>query len=174
MLIDYPRTSVFNSSIETLFSPRLGPPYSSRKSYLSGQKVWRKGVENHSLIEGKCFTEMLILFTPTISYTHLLYPRFTFLWHILYFPLHMHSPITHVIICFGRIIIDIIILWNEKRCVLFLEGKEMTSTENSDLTDRRLHKRIKLTIQSGEKIHEKKLRYIWDATRSKSVNWSPP
>ena len=62
----------------------------------------------------------------------------------------------------------------KKRCVLFLEGKEMTSIENSDLTDRRLHKRIKLTIQSGKKIHEKKLRYIWDATRSKSVNWSPP
>jgi len=70
----------------------------------------------------------------------------------------MHSPIICVIICFGRIIIDIIILWNEKRCVLFLEGKEMTSTENSDLTDRRLHKRIKLTIQSGKKIHEKKTK----------------
>ena len=130
MLIDYPRTSVFNSSLETLFSPRLGPPYSSRKSYLSGQKVWRKGVENHSLIEGKCFTEMLILFTPTISYAHLLYPCFTFLWHILYFPLHMHSPITHVIICFGRIIIDIIILLRKRKTRIIFGRKKMTSLLN--------------------------------------------
>ena len=43
----------------------------------------------------------------------------------------------------------------KKRCVLFLEGKEMTSIENSDLTDRRLHKRIKLRTQSEKKVMEK-------------------
>ena len=42
--------------------------------------------------------------------THLLYPLITFLWHTLYFSLHMHSPIFRVIILIGRIIIDIIIL----------------------------------------------------------------
>ena len=67
--------------------------------------------------------KILILFTPAISYTHLLYPCITFLWHTLYFPLHMHSPIIRLIICFRRIIIDIIVYRRKERCVLFLEGK---------------------------------------------------
>ena len=37
------------------FSLRLGPPYSSWRSHLSGPEVWRKGVVTHFLIERKCF-----------------------------------------------------------------------------------------------------------------------
>jgi len=35
----------------------------------------------------------------------------------------MHSVIIRVVICFEKIILDIIILWKEKRRVLFLEEK---------------------------------------------------
>jgi len=72
-----------------------------------------KRVETHFLIEEKCFYRKLIVFTPTIFYTHLLYPCITFFWHTLYFSLYI--PIICVIICFGRIIIDIIILQKEKK-----------------------------------------------------------
>ena len=75
------------------------------------------------LVSSMFSTKSLILFTPAISYTHLLYPCITFLWHTLYFPLHMHSLIIHLIICFRRIIIDIIVYRRKERCVLFLEGK---------------------------------------------------
>ena len=41
-----------------------------------------------------------------------------FFWHTLYFPLHM--PIICIIIYFGRIIIDTIVLWKEnKMCIIF-------------------------------------------------------
>jgi len=75
------------------------------------------------LVSSMFSTKSLILFTPAISCTHLLYPCITFLWHTLYFPLHMHSPIIRLIICFRRIIIDIIVYRRKERCVLFLEGK---------------------------------------------------
>ena len=66
------------------FSLRLGPPYSSWRSHLSGPEVWRKGVVTHFLIEGKCFYQ-----NPNTFYTSnllYLYPLITFLWHTLYFP----------------------------------------------------------------------------------------
>ena len=66
-----------------------------------------------------------------------LVPTYYFPLHTFYFSLYMHSLIIHVIIYFGRIIIDIIVLrkekktriilaltslflWKEKRGVLFL------------------------------------------------------
>jgi len=78
------------------FSPRWGPPYPSRRPHLSGQKVWWK---RGRLVSSIFSTKILILFTPGIFYTHLLYPHITFLWRILYFPLNMHSPIIRIIIC---------------------------------------------------------------------------
>ena len=36
-------------------NPKLGPQYPSRRSHLSGQKVWRKRMVTHFLIEGKYF-----------------------------------------------------------------------------------------------------------------------
>ena len=44
------------------FLPRLVPPYPSRRSHLSGQKIWRKGVETHFLIEGKYFHQKVNTF----------------------------------------------------------------------------------------------------------------
>jgi len=42
----------------------------------------------------------------------------------------MHSPITHVIICFGRIIIDIIILLRKRKTRIIFGRKKMTSLLN--------------------------------------------
>ena len=62
-------------------------------------------------------------FSPVIFYTHILYPHITFLWHTLYFPLQMHSPIIRAIIYFGKIIIDIIVLWKEKKDMYYFGRK---------------------------------------------------
>jgi len=64
-------------------------------------------------------TKILILFTPTILYTHLLYPRITFLWHTLYFPFAHALTIIRVIIYFGRKIIDIIIYGRKRKTYYF-------------------------------------------------------
>ena len=57
---------------------------------------------------------MLILFTPVIFYTHLLYLHIIFLAHT-YFSLHIYWPIIHVIFSFGRIIIDIIVYGRKRK-----------------------------------------------------------
>ena len=44
------------------FSLRLGPPYSSWRSHLSGPEVWRKWVKSHFLIEEKCFRPKNLFF----------------------------------------------------------------------------------------------------------------
>ena len=71
-------------------------------------------------------TKILLLFTTTFFYTHLLYSHITFILTHTYFSLHMHSPIIHVIICFRRLIIDIIVYGRNERHALFLEGKQIT------------------------------------------------
>jgi len=45
--------------------------------------------------------------------------RITFLWYTLYFLFHIQSHIIHVVICFERILIDIIVLWKKKACIIF-------------------------------------------------------
>ena len=69
------------------------------------------------LISSMFSTKILLLFTPAISYTHLLYPHITFFsTHILF--LHIHWPIIHIIFSFGRIIIGIIVYGrNRKKCI---------------------------------------------------------
>ena len=85
----------------------------------TGHKIWPNRVETHFLLEGNISTKMLIFFTPAIFYTHLSYQHITFLWHTLYFSLHMHSPIICIIIYFGKIIIDMSILWKEKKYMYY-------------------------------------------------------
>ena len=66
------------------------------------------------LIEGKCFHQNPNIFYTKHSSTHLLYPHITFfVTHSTF--LFMHSPIIRVIIYFGKIIINIIVLWKEKK-----------------------------------------------------------
>ena len=52
--------------------------------------------------------------------THLLYLHIIFLWHTLYFSVHMHSPMIRPIICFGMIIINIIFYARKRKtCIIF-------------------------------------------------------
>ena len=95
----------------------------SWRPYLSGQKVSRIGVVTYFLIEEKCFHQNSNSFYTKHSSTHLLYPYIIFLWHILYFLLHIHSPVIRVIICFERIIVDIIVLPKEKKDVYYFWKK---------------------------------------------------
>jgi len=37
----------------------------------------------------------------------------------------MHSPIIRVVICFGRIIIDIIVLWKKKKDMYYFWNKKI-------------------------------------------------
>ena len=108
------------------FSSRLGPHYPSRRPHLSVQKVSRKSKsfekKRGRLVSLMFSTKILILFTPAISYTHLLYPRITFLYHIflLSFPYAFTHNSHHYLFwndnnwhhC----------LWKEKKmCIIFEE-----------------------------------------------------
>ena len=101
---------------------KIGPTVPLTEAPLVRLKGWTKG--RVRLVSSIFFTKILILFTPAIFYTHLLYPRITFLWHTLYFSLHMHSPIIRVIIYFERIIIDIII-YGRKRKMYIIFGRKI-------------------------------------------------
>ena len=61
----------------------------SWRSYLSGQNVSRIGVVTYFLIEEKYFHQNSNTFYTKHSSTHLLYPYIIFLWHTLYFSLHI-------------------------------------------------------------------------------------
>ena len=66
------------------FSPKLGPPYLSRRTHLSDPEFWRKGVETHFLIEAKCFYQ-----NPNTFYTkHFHLPT---LVPTYYFPLFVYQ-----------------------------------------------------------------------------------
>ena len=108
-------TNIYNKSWNkwNYFSSRLDLSYPLRRSQLPGQRFDKSGCRHMKLIEGKYFHQNPNSFYTKHSSTHLLYPHITFLWHTYYFSFHMHSPIICIIICSGRIIIDIIILWND-------------------------------------------------------------
>ena len=66
------------------FSPRLGPPYPSRRLHLSGQKVWRKGGGNwfRQYFPPESYYFLHQQFPIPTSYTHIL---LSFSTHILFF-----------------------------------------------------------------------------------------
>ena len=94
---------------------KIKPTISLMEAPLVMPKGLTKGRER--LVSSMFSTKILILFALAISYTRLLYPCITFLWHTLYFPLH--SPIIRIIICFRRIIIDIIVYGRKKNVYYF-------------------------------------------------------
>ena len=99
------------------FSPRLGPPYPSRRSHLSGQNDWRKGGEIDFV---NVFRQNPITFyTSNFLYPpHV--PTYYFPLAHTYFPLHINWPIIHVIFSFRSIIIDIIVYGRKiKTCIIF-------------------------------------------------------
>ena len=71
------------------FLPRLGPPSLSLMSHFTDVPLVRpKGLTKGRgrLVSSMFSTKILLLFTPAISYTHLLYPHITFFRiHILSF-----------------------------------------------------------------------------------------
>ena len=102
------------------FSPRLGPPYPSRRSHLSGQKDWRKGGGDwfRQCFSPKSYYFLHQQFLIPTSCTHiLLYLAQT------YFSLHIHWPIIHIIFSFGRIIIDIIVYGRKRKTCIIIRRK---------------------------------------------------
>ena len=97
------------------FSPRLGPPYPSRRTHLSAQRFDERGCRPTKLIEEKCFHQNPNTFYTKHFYLLTFVPTYYFLVAYTYFPLHIHWPIIYVIFSFGMIIIDIIIYGRKRK-----------------------------------------------------------
>ena len=107
------RVSIKNWNNWKYFLPRLDPLYPSRRPHLLDQKVRRKGGEIgfvNVFHQNPITFYTSIFFIPT-SCTHIL----------LFFSIHIHWPIIHVIFSFGRIKIDIIVYGRKRKtCINIL------------------------------------------------------
>ena len=123
-----------------IFSHQDYAQYSSQRSHYQAKRL-TKGVDTHFLIETKCFYwKANIFYTSNFLYPHLVPAYYFSLAHNLLSFAHvftynsrhylfwkdnnwhhcfMEGHIIRIIILIGRIIIDIIILWNKKQVYYF-------------------------------------------------------
>jgi hypothetical protein len=114
----------FFETIETLFSPKLDPLYPQGGPISQAKRFDERGRDLFLIKEKYFYQNANTFYTSNFLYPPLVPAYYFPLAHTLLFFAHAFTQNFLVIICFGWIIIDIIILWKKKkRRVLFLEEK---------------------------------------------------